>query len=227
MSSLGSLSAGLGHDLGNLLLPIDVRLRLLLEADLQPELRDHVAGIERATQYLQRLAAGLRSLAMDPEVALDGEPTELLEWWDEMGMIFRNLLPRGIAFERELPEKPCWVDMKLVSLSQVVLNLVQNAANALRDRETGSVQVSVIDDLAAGMVQLRVADDGPGMSEDIVRRCMDPYFSTKPRGVSTGLGLAFVHRLVTGAGGRIDIETAVGQGTTISLSLPRGRPADM
>jgi PAS domain S-box-containing protein len=226
MASLGTLSAGLGHDLGNLLLPIDVRLRLLLEADLPPELRDHVAGIERATQYLQRLAAGLRSLAMDPEAAFDGEPTELLEWWDEMGMIFRNLLSQGIAFEHELPEKPCWVDMKLVSLSQVVFNLVQNAADALRDRQTGSVRVSVIDDPAAGMVQLRVADDGPGMTEDVVLRCMDPYFSTKPRGVSTGLGLAFVHRLVTGARGRIDIDARLGRGTTISLSLPRGRPAD-
>jgi signal transduction histidine kinase len=78
-----------------------------------------------------------------------------------------------------------------------------------------------------GWVQLRVADDGPGMTEDVVRRRMDPYFSTKPRGVSTGLGLALVHRLVTGAAGRIDIDTVLGQGTTISLSLPRGRAAEM
>jgi signal transduction histidine kinase len=117
--------------------------------------------------------------------------------------------------------------MKLVSLTQVVFNLMQNAANALRDRETGVVKVSVIDDRAAQVVLLRVADDGPGMTEDVVRRCMDPYFSTKPRGMSTGLGLAFVHRLVTGAGGRIDNDTAPGHGTTISLSLPRGRPAVM
>jgi PAS domain S-box-containing protein len=227
MASLGTLSAGLGHDMGNLLLPIDVRLRLLLDADLPPELRDHVAGIEKANLYLHRLATGLRSLAMDPEAGFDDEPTELLGWWNDMGMIFKNLFPRGIALGHELPEKPCWVEMKLVSLTQVVFNLMQNAANALRDRETGTVRVSVIDDRASAMVLLRVADDGPGMTEDVVRRCMDPYFSTKPRGMSTGLGLAFVHRLVTGAGGRIDIDTAPGHGTTISLSLPRGRPAVM
>ncbi len=226
MASLGTLSAGLGHDLGNLLLPIDVRLRLLLEANLPPELREHVAGIEKASQYLQRLASGLRSLAMDPEGGLDGEPTELLGWWNDMGMIFKNLLPRGIAFQCELPEKPCWVEMKVVSLTQVVFNLIQNAADALRERATGCVRVSVIDDPAAGMVQLLVADDGPGMTADVVRSCMDPYFSTKPRGVSTGLGLAFVHRLVKGAGGRIDIDGGLGQGATISLSLPRATPAD-
>lgn len=226
MASMGTLSAGLGHDLGNLLLPIDVRLRLLLEADLPPELRDHVAGIEKASQYLHRLGAGLRSLAMDPEADFDGEPTELLQWWNDTRMVFGNQLPRGIAFEQVVLEKPCWVEMKHVSLTQVVFNLMQNAADALRERGTGTVRVSVIDDPAAGMVQLRVADDGPGMSQDVVRRCMDPYFSTKPRGVSTGLGLAFVHRLVTGAGGRIEIDTAPGQGTAISLSLPRGRPAE-
>jgi signal transduction histidine kinase len=164
---------------------------------------------------------------MDPEAGFDGEPTELLRWWNDIRMVFRNLLPRGIAFEQVVLEKPCWVEMKLVSLTQVVFNLIQNAADALRERETGTVRVSVIDDPSAAMVQLRVADDGPGMTQHVVRRCMDPYFSTKPRGASTGLGLAFVHRLVTGAGGRIDIDTVLGQGTTISLSLPRGRPAEM
>jgi signal transduction histidine kinase len=227
MASMGTLSAGLGHDLGNLLLPIDVRLRLLLEADLSPELRDHLAGIEKAAQYLHRMAAGLRSLALDPEVGFEGESTELLGWWNEMGMIFKNLLPRGIAFEQELPEKPSWVEIKLVSLTQVVFNLIQNAADALRERETGTVTVSVIDDPAAGMVQLCVADDGPGMTQDVVRRCMDPYFSTKPRGMSTGLGLALVNQLVTDAGGGIEIDTVPGQGTTISLSLPRGRPVEV
>jgi signal transduction histidine kinase len=227
MASMGTLSAGLGHDLGNLLLPIDVRLRLLLEADLSPELRDHLAGIEKASQYLHRMAAGLRSLALDPEVGFEGESTELLGWWNDMGMIFKNLLPRGIAFEQELPEKPSWVEIKLVSLTQVVFNLIQNAADALRERETGTVTVSVIDDPAAGMVQLCVADDGPGMTQDVVRRCMDPYFSTKPRGMSTGLGLALVNRLVTDAGGGIEIDTVPGQGTTISLSLPRGRPVEV
>jgi signal transduction histidine kinase len=75
------------------------------------------------------------------------------------------------------------------------------------------------------MVQLRVADNGPGMTEDVVRRCMDPYFTT-PRGVSTGLGLAFVHRLVKGEGGGSTSTPRPGQGTTVSLSLPRGWPAD-
>jgi signal transduction histidine kinase len=58
------------------------------------------------------------------------------------------------------------------------------------------------------------------MSDEVVRRCMEPYFSTKTRSVSTGLGLAFVRGLVTGAGGRVEIDSVMGRGTTVSLMLP-------
>jgi signal transduction histidine kinase len=59
------------------------------------------------------------------------------------------------------------------------------------------------------------------MTEEVARRCMEPYFSTKTRGESTGLGLALVHAMVTGAGGQVEIDGAPGRGTTISLLLPR------
>ncbi|HKT61570.1 MAG TPA: ATP-binding protein [Gemmatimonadales bacterium] len=221
MASLGTLSAGLGHDLGNLLLPIDIRLKLLLDADLPPELRDHVVGIEKGTAYLQRLASGLRSLAVDPEASLDGQATELGDWWSDVGMILKNVIPRGVAFERDLPTGECWVAIKPVSLTQVVFNLVQNAADALRECQGGVIQVSASDSTHGGSVLLRVADNGPGMSQEVIHRCMEPYFSTKPRGVSTGMGLSFVHRLVTGAGGRVEIGSTPGQGTTVTLTLQR------
>jgi PAS domain S-box-containing protein len=226
MASLGTLSAGLGHDLGNLLLPIDVRLKLLLDADLAPELREHVNGIEKCTQYLQRLASGLRSLAIDPESSIDGEATELRRWLDDVGIILKNLLRKGITFEHRLPPGDCWVAIKPVSLTQVVFNLVQNSADALRERETGCVSLSAFDDPGAEMILLQVSDDGPGMAPEVIRRCMEPYFSTKPRGESTGMGLSFVHSLVTGAGGQVAVDSIVGQGTRITLSLRRANPAD-
>jgi signal transduction histidine kinase len=95
----------------------------------------------------------------------------------------------------------------------------------LWERETGCVRVSVIGDPHAETVLLRVSDNGPGMSEEVIRRCTEPYFSTKPRGGSTGMGLSFVNRLLTGAGGRLDIDSIVGQGTTVTLTLPTAEPA--
>jgi PAS domain S-box-containing protein len=221
MASLGTLSAGLGHDLGNLLLPIDIRLKLLLDADLTAELHDYVVGIEKATQYLQRLASGLRSLAVDPEASLDEAATELRSWWEEAATVFRNVLSRGIKLDAELPENDCRVRMKLVTLTQVVFNLVQNAADALRQRENGFVLVSVVDNPEEAWVYFRVTDNGPGMAPDVVRRCMEPYFSTKPRGISTGMGLSFVHRFVAEVGGQVDIASIVEHGTTVTLTLPR------
>jgi hypothetical protein len=66
-----------------------------------------------------------------------------------------------------------------------------------------------------------VSDDGPGMSPEVLRRCREPYFSTKPRAVATGMGLAFVQGLVTKAGGRMAVTSRLGHGTTIRLTLRR------
>ncbi|HEY7634551.1 MAG TPA: PAS domain S-box protein, partial [Gemmatimonadales bacterium] len=226
MASLGTLSAGLGHDLGNLLLPMEIRLRLLLDSDMTPELRELVSGIEKGTQYLQRLAGGLRSLSLDPDASLEAAATELRAWLDDVAIILRNVLGRHISFEYGTPPAACWVGIKSVGLTQVVYNLVQNATDALRGREGGRVRLDIRDDPEVGAVLLRVSDNGPGMSPEVLQRCMEPYFSTKPRGVSTGMGLTFVHRLVTGVGGRMDIDSTVGQGTTISLTLLRAKPAE-
>jgi signal transduction histidine kinase len=205
---------------------MEIRLRLLLASDLTPELRELVSGIEKGTQYLQRLAAGLRSLSLDPDASLEAGATELRAWLDDVAIILRVVLGRHIFFEYGTPPAECWVGIKSVGLTQVVYNLVQNATEALRGREGGRVRLYIQDDLEVDAVLLRVSDNGPGMSPEVIRRCTEPYFSTKRLGVSTGLGLPFVHRLVTGAGGRMDIASTVGQGTTITLTLPRARAAE-
>jgi PAS domain S-box-containing protein len=224
MASLGTLSAGLGHDMGNLLLPLDIRLKLLLDANLPPELREHVIGIRTCAQYLQRLSSGLRLLAVDPWAAPLDESTELRAWWTEVGMMFRSVLPPGVQLAEQLPAHECRVAIGRVALTQAVFNLVHNAGDSLRERGTGRVEVGAREDYGDESVVVRVTDDGPGMAEDVVRRCMEPYFSTKARDVSTGLGLPFVRGLVTAVGGRIDIDSVLGRGTTISLILPAAPP---
>jgi hypothetical protein len=76
-----------------------------------------------------------------------------------------------------------------------------------------------VDDRRGKSVVVRVSDDGPGMSPEVLRRCREPYFSTKPRAVATGMGLAFVQGLVTKAGGRMAVRSRLGHGTTICLTL--------
>lgn len=153
------------------------------------------------------------------------ERTELGTWWNDVGMILRDVLPRAIRLEHHLPREECWIAIGRTGLTQAVFNLVQNAADALKDRGYGLVTIAVEDDHRPADVTVRITDDGPGMTEEVARHCIEPYFSTKARGESTGMGMAFVHALVTGIGGRVEIDSDVGRGTTITLILPRASVA--
>jgi signal transduction histidine kinase len=104
-------------------------------------------------------------------------------------------------------------------LTQVLINVVNNAAQALLDRNKsgGRVTVGAVD--AGALLQLSVADNGVGMSEEVLRRVGTPFFSTRSEG--TGLGVAQCRRLVEGAGGSFHIESTEGQGTSVTLAIPK------
>jgi PAS domain S-box-containing protein len=222
MASLGTLAAGLGHDVGNLLLPLEVRLGFLDRAELGHDLSEHIVGIRKCVDYLRRLSNGLQLLAVDPGAARSSEVVELSEWWNDVSTIIENVLPDGVQLEHSFPAEGCWITMSPVGLTQAVFNLVQNAADAMRERNFGHVTLSAVavTDGDSPSVVLKVIDDGPGMPEEVVRHCMEPYFSTKTRGVTTGMGLSMVHGMVEAAGGRVEVDSTVGRGTTVRLHLP-------
>ncbi|HYF15162.1 MAG TPA: PAS domain S-box protein [Phycisphaerales bacterium] len=223
MASIGTLSAGLGHDMGNLLMPLRVRLETLEAMGLPAEAARELDGIRTSAEYLRRLAAGLRLLALDPSGASAGEPTLIGAWWSETEPVYRNALPDGVVLRAEFVEcDHVWAAVSRPALTQVVFNLVQNAGDAMRRQATGAVTVSAR--CVGKSLIVRVADNGPGMSDDVKRRCMEPFFTTKVRGVSTGLGLALVYGLVREAGGGIDLESTVGKGTTFTVTLPTAEP---
>jgi PAS domain S-box-containing protein len=221
MASLGTLSAGLGHDMGNLLVPVRVRLESLTRMQLPQEAREDLLAIRSSAEYLQRLANGLRLLALDPKRSQSQNATELHTWLAEAVTVLKNVLPRGMSLETQLPQGECWVNISKAALMQVVFNLVQNAGDAMRAQATGVVSITAT--RLAESIELRIRDTGPGMSEEVRRRCMEPFFTTKSRGISTGLGLALVFGLVQDAGGRVQVESEPGTGTEFILSLRPGR----
>jgi PAS domain S-box-containing protein len=218
MASLGTLSAGLGHDMGNLLVPVRIRLESLSRASLPQDLREDIEAIRTSAEYLQRLANGLRMLAIDPGRSTSGEVTLLSAWWNDVAVLLKSALPRGINIASRLPDGECWVPMSRAALTQVIFNLAQNAGDAMRARGSGSVTVWA--ELQADEVRIGVTDDGPGMTDEVKRRCMEPFFTTKTRGFSTGLGLVLVYGLVRDAGGSVHIDSAPGRGATFTLRLP-------
>ena len=221
MAALGTLSAGLGHDMGNLLLPLRLRMDAMEAKGVPPETREDLDAIRKCAEYLQRLANGLRLFALDPDSSdTTGNRTDLHEWWPDVHSFFKNALPRQIVLEPRLPANLPMVRLARPNLTQAIFNLVQNAGDAMKARSQGQVTIWAEEVPGANMVRMGVSDDGPGMSPDVKRRCLEPFFTTKTRAISTGLGLALVHGIVQKAGGKIEIDSELGRGTTFLITLP-------
>jgi signal transduction histidine kinase len=225
LASMGTLAAGLGHDMNNVLFPLRCRLDAVESQSLDDQMRALVGGFRHSVRYLQQLSDGLRLLAMDPDRPHEGDgQTTLHSWWREAAPLFRAALPRQARLDVDLaPDLPP-VAVAPHALTQAVFNLVVNSGEAIDEDGTVAIRAEAAD--AGRAVRLTVTDDGVGMSEDVRRRALDPFFTTKRRGLSTGLGLALVHGVATSAGGTVHIESEPGGGTSVSLTLPAAtRPA--
>ena len=224
LASIGTLAAGLGHDMGNLLLPIRMRLDTLEQIPLPPDVREDLQAIKTAGEYLQRLCKGLRLFALDPDDDdYSQSTTDLKQWWPEVEPFLRNSLQKSIELKYE-----CHSDVPPILIpphrfTQIIYNLVQNANDALRGRSDGIVSIGASVKATGDQVIVHVTDNGAGMSAEVKRRCLEPFFTTKSRGISTGLGLALVHGAATKAGGSIGIESQIGCGTTFLITLPTVR----
>jgi signal transduction histidine kinase len=219
MATIGTLCAGLGHDMGNLLLPITFWMDELKPERLPEDVREGMDSIRTCVQYLRRLSAGLRLVALDPEQDFGDGITPLEDWLAETGAILRNALPRGLKLELAIPDGLPPVRIARHQLTQAVFNLVQNAGEALRDRKSGLVRVWAEAHAASGGVRVGVSDNGPGMPPEVLAHCFDPFFTTKTRSISTGLGLSLVNGIVQKAGSMIEVKSSAETGTTFTFVL--------
>jgi len=104
-------------------------------------------------------------------------------------------------------------------INQVFLNLITNAAQATRDDQTGEITISTAT-APGGQIRVDVADNGHGISENVIAKIFDPFFTTKDVGKGTGLGLSIAYKIVQEHGGRIEVKSKVGEGTVFSVFLP-------
>ena len=220
----GTIAAGLGHDLGNLLLPLRLRLDALRRITLPDEAQTDIAAIELAVNYLQQLSTGLRWLAADSGTGTDSAArTRLSGWIHEAEQGFRDALPPGVKLTVDVPAGLPVIRISRVALTQVVYNLVQNAGQALRGRKDAQIHLSAQTTPEGDSVLILVTDNGPGLDEEGRARCFEPFFSTKKRQISTGLGLAIVRSLVRRAGGEATVSSDAGAGATFTITIPVAR----
>jgi PAS domain S-box-containing protein len=233
MVSVGTLAAGVAHEINNPLAAILGNLHLALEAvddnalagwsgltDLREELADSLEAAGRVRDIVRDLNIFSRTQEA-AESAIDVrqvvESSIRLAW---------NEIRHRARLVREFGEVPA-VTANEARLGQVFLNLVMNAVQALPDGnvDANEIRIGVRED-ASGRVVVSVRDSGSGMTPDVQRRLFTPFFTTKPVGVGTGLGLAICHRIVSSLGGDIEVDSAIGRGTEVRVSLPAadGRP---
>jgi PAS domain S-box-containing protein len=225
METIGQLTGGIAHDFNNLLMvvmgnldllrkriPDDPRLHRLINGALQ--------GAERGASLTQRLLAFARQ--QDLRVA----PVDLRGLIQGMiDLLDRSLGPR-IVLRLDLPEglPPARVDANQLELA--ILNLAINARDAMPDG--GSIDIKIAQHQASNdpalkpgaYLKLSVIDTGKGMTPEILKRAVEPFFSSKPLGKGTGLGLSMVHGLAVQLGGALQLSSTVGRGSTATLILP-------
>jgi PAS domain S-box-containing protein len=225
MEALGQLTGGVAHDFNNLLTPILGALDLLSRRDIDRRTAMLVDGAlqsaTRAKTLVQRLLAFAR------RQPLQAQPVAIDHLARDLAQLLRSTLGPTITLSIETdPAVPAAIgDANQIEMA--LLNLAVNARDAMPDGGTLTVRVAAhdlgegADGLPPGRyVGLSVSDTGIGMADDVRRRAIEPFFSTKGLGAGTGLGLSMVHGLAGQLGGALRIDSMPGEGTTIELLLP-------
>jgi signal transduction histidine kinase len=208
--------AEIAHDLNNTLIVIGlassaVRLGL---AD-EPPVSARLTSIDDATSQCAALTRRLMGLSRQDPPRL--ERCDLGQVFRGSAELARWLLPKDVVLEIDIPRGPIPVDLDRAQFVRVVNNLVCNAADAMPGG--GTVSLSVRRDAEGPYALFEVHDDGHGIPEPLHQRVFEPYFSTRGD-AGTGLGLAVVRSIAYDHGGSADIDSAVGQGTTVRITLP-------
>ena len=221
LAAIGQLVSGVAHELNNPLASVLAFGQLLLMApESAPADRAKLEAITQEARRAAKIVSNLLTFARQhqPERTVT-DLNRVLQ--DTLELRQYALRVAGVEVEVKLDSAlpPTWADP--FQLQQVVLNLIVNAEHALatRDRDRRLRVISAQTKSGATLI-LRVADNGSGISPEILPRIFNPFFTTKPVGEGTGLGLSISDGIIREHGGRITVDSRVGQGTTFTIELP-------
>ena len=213
VETVGDMAGMVAHQLRNHLQIVTGQVALA-QGDEGPERDQRLRAIQQEVTASTELLEQLLELAHPG----DGEAVslDLAAFCRDFGTKVRKILPTAIEFEVATPDTPVMVTLDPHGLQHALLNLVINARHAIdgRGRLTLSVQVE------SGTARIDVDDTGHGIDGEHLQRVFEPYFTTKPKGKGTGLGLAAVQRYVRQSSGWVDVDSAVGKGTRFQLGFP-------
>jgi signal transduction histidine kinase len=221
LAALGEMSAGLAHEIRNPLGAIKGAAQCLDPNELPLEEKEFIEVIVEEVNRLNGVVSAFLDYARP--LKQNFGPTDLNEVVQRTLKLIQTEVPKQVTIKEELSDGLARVDADAEQLKQVLLNLVQNATQALGDQE-GSITLRTLkperfgDFRSQEMVELQVSDTGPGIPADQQLNIFVPFFTTKQQG--TGLGLAICQRIVKNHGGTITVQSRPGEGTTFVIRLP-------
>ena len=216
MSALGVLAAGLAHEIGNPLASMSSELEML-ELVWEPD--EARASVPVLREQVRRISGLLRELVDFGRAPRDDphtlDPGAVID--DVLRLLKHDPRSRGVTLRKTVEPGEFSLCTNRDRLVQVLLNLGLNALDAMEGE--GDLDFRVVYD-PGGEVSLEVQDTGPGMRADVAERIFEPFYTTKPQGQGTGLGLFVSERIVDKLGGRIELRSHEGGGATFAVLLP-------
>jgi len=221
LESVGQLAGGIAHDFNNFLSVIRGYARFLVEGlgDDDPHRSDAVE-IEKAAERASRLTSQL--LVFSRNEVVQRRVIDVADVLSGLTSLLDRTLGENVRLLTDVERPLRRVEADPTQIEQVLVNLAVNARDAMPAGGELRIELANVAENPNGApaVRLRVRDTGTGMTGDVVERAFEPFYTTKPKGEGTGLGLATVYGIVTQTGGTIEIDSTPGEGTTIEVMLP-------
>lgn len=235
LEAVGQLTGGIAHDFNNLLMIILGNAESLGMSTLNDADAESVSLIDQAAESAATLTK--RLLAFSGQTRLEASSLDITNLLDNMWPLLRAGLPESISATRSIPEDLWEPNVDANGLEQAIINLAMNARDAMPNG--GEISIVCENHLITGdmlpspsglapgqYVILSFSDTGRGMSEEVLSKALEPFFTTKEFGKGTGLGLSTVYGFVTQSGGSVTIQSEEGRGTTVNLYLTASRGRD-
>lgn len=226
LSALNDFAGNLAHELSNILHPVAFYARRLMTNPDTDKITDYANRINKGVMTAGQILR--RTLGLASNDNRKAAPCDIREALAETVASARDLAPQSLTYEMELPKGPVMAEVSPTALRQVLLNLLNNAAEAMRHVGHVSITLETVEEGIPGEIEcpagkairLTIADTGPGIDPEIRDRLFDPFVTTKAPGRGTGLGLSVVKGLAANWGGAVTVTAPPEGGTAFSVWIP-------